>query len=435
MLRQCCLLAVAVSLVNAEAGLRKMPASSCKGFAKDSLWLRNTRLFEPPKLDYKPGEDPEETIEHRQHFTLACRPVLDVENRLGIPWHVVLTRTNQTDNKELRGVLARSLARLGFRHIGVNGDVLPRKFESRNGGLRSAFEERLPDTFYITVLPHPEKHCLSHINNGQKRDADQEAEALRLCHNSLHRAVRWNKGQSPQQVVDGYNLVIPVDRLDEALLVMQQKLGLEMQDVLYIREGSLTTAMTKGEKQALLETGVAHEDLDPQCPAWGKSGGCNWKSTRKHMIKRCPRTCYEVELEEDKKAQEEEKALQDKYKEVDDTTEAPDDDEELVDEDEVHRRFLQNIAEQRKDQERDAQVVGRAMQEFVMSNELDYHLVSLAHEKLNQQIDAYGPSFFIHLKQFRTLMHSVNTECKKLSLEEQGACMRQVGDGRTYGDL
>lgn len=436
--------------------LRKPPPSSCKNFKQPSMWLRHTRLFEVPKMDLD-GQEHEEpqAIQHTQHFTVACRPVVDIENRLGIPWHIVLTRANRTDNEEVRAVLRRVLPQLGFRHLGIDGDVLPSKYAGK--GLRAAFEDRLPDTLYMITLPHVAEHCLDQLPSHDRDNAERESEALRICRNRIHRAYRWSKGQQVDELISQYNFTVPVDRLDEGMLLLAKTLQLELSDVLYIRKRNVVRAMSKEEEKAKKLTGVSEVDYwdNTMCVLGAQKGWCKAHQDERDesisdthaepMRKYCAHTCRLMEKYLDEGAlqmqEAEEKRLQEEKDNEQltdlDIIHAPDEDAEhaLLDPDEVTLRKFKAVDDKDKRIKEDKQIMKRAMHEFLKANQLDYQLLAKSHAKMNTMIAEYGDGFAQDLQKFRKMMLAVNTECRKLPAAEEDACIRQVVDRGDYGDL
>lgn len=394
-------------------------------------------------------QEPED-IQNTQHFTVACRPVVDLENRLGIPWHVVLARANRTDNEELRGVLRRVLGQLGFRHVGLDGEVLPSKFASR--GLRAAFDDRLPDTVYMMVLPHVAEHCLDQLPPHDRHIAVREMEALRICRNRLHRAFRWFKGESVGDLVAKYNFAIPVDRLDEGLLLFAQQMQLDLADVLYIRKRNARTAYSPEEQEALDLTGVSDVDHwdDAMCVQGAQNGWCttdekdpNFKHSST-MYKNCAQTCrmMNMYLDEElaKQRAEDLKKLQeekDNEQVTDLDLQAPDEDADdaLLDPDEIQEQ--KNTAQRNRERrtEEDTGIMKKAMKEFVNSNKLDYQLIAKSHEKMNSMIANYGDGFAKDMVRFRKMMRIVNAACRKLGPSEEDTCIRDTVDSMHDGDL
>jgi len=412
-----------LTTVFTELQVRKLPPSSCKSFKQPGMWMRHTRIFELPRVNLLGNAtiDDNEDVENRQYFTLACRPAVDVENFLGIPWHVVLTRANKTAGNEVRGVLRRALLRLGFRFTNVDGEVLPSKWARTENGLFNAFHERLPDSFYITVLPHPTDHCLSHLPDAS---ASEKIETLKLCRNAVHRATRLSKEHDAMDVVRSYDLPIPTDRLEEGLLVLKHKLQLEVQDILYVREFHPTIAMSAEEQEALEATGIAVTDRAEDCGARHAAGEC--ESNKVYMEENCARTCREKAAQ-----QEDQESKEEMKKRMASTTEAPEsEDDELLDEEEVAAKKEKQAAEKQRKEKEDEEALQQALQEFVMDNTLDYNMMNYANAKLNQEIEQYGPSFNDDLANFRNMLHSVHAQCTGLPEVEEDTCIRRIADSR-----
>jgi len=416
-------------VASAELQIRKLPPSSCKSFKQPGMWLRHTRLFELPRIAGDNSTiDDNEDVENRQYFTMACRPVVDVENFLQIPWHVVLTRANKTDGKELRGVLRRALVRLGFRFTNVDGEVIPSKWARTENGLFNAFHERLPDSLYITVLPHPTEHCLAQIPDAS---ASEKIETLKLCRNAVHRSARLSKEHDAMDLVRSYDLPIPSDRLEEGLLVLKHRLQLEIQDMLYVRLSHPTIAMSSEEQEALEATGIAVPDRASKddCAAKYAAGEC--ESNTMWMEENCARTCREHAAQAEDL---ESKAAMKKRQQS--TTEAPEsEDDELLDADELAAKREKQAREKRRRDSADEEGLQQALQEFVMDNTVDYNVMNYASAKMNQEIEKYGPGFNSDLATFREMLHSVHTQCAGLSEAEEDACIQKIADKSHGSDL
>jgi hypothetical protein len=413
-----------LTAVYAELQVRKLPPSSCKSFKQPGMWMRHTRLFELPKT--LNVSDDHEDVENRQYFTLACRPVVDVENYLGIPWHVVFTRMDKADGKEVRGVLRRALLRLGFRFTNVDGEVVPSKWAKTEHGLFDAFNERLPDSFYISVLPHPTEHCLAPLGEASASD---KIETLKLCRNAVHRATRLSKEHDAMDLVRSYDLPIPADRLEEGLLVLKHKLQLEIQDVLFVRQSHPTSAISSEEQEALEATGIAVADRADDCEARYAAGEC--ESNKVYMEEHCARTCRE------KAAQQEDAAAKEELKKnLRSTTEAPEsEDEELLDEEELALKREKQERDKKRKEAADEENLQAALQDFVMDNTIDYNVMNYASAKLNKEIEGYGPGFNDDLTAFRQMLHSVHAQCSGLGEVEEDACIRRTADKQHGSDL
>lgn len=372
--------------------LRHLPPADCMQFSQPSMWLRQTKLFEPHKTDFKLKDRNAETIENRQFFTVACRPAHDVENVLGIPWHVVLAHTGHTEYPEIKSVLRRALTRLSFRHVSVDADAVPTRFEKQKGGLRAAFDDRLPDSYFIVLLPHPSEHCLGRLENHQSESNKHKVEALGLCHNPIHRSVRFTKGETPEQTIAQYDLPIPVERLDEALVVLRAKLQVEMPDILYVRRsiaGGFSPPLAPAEKVAIKSlTGVG-------------------------MV-----------------MSEEQRTTFDSFR-----ADGEDDEDELLDPDELKAKDQRISQHQSRQDNQDSENLHIAMQKFVLSNHIDFQLLSYAHAKLNQDILRYGPQFAGDMEKFRKLMAIADVKCGKVSEDEEDTCLRKLSDGVADSDL
>jgi len=333
---------------------------------------------------------------------------------------------NKTDGKEVRGVLRRALVRLGFRFTDVDGEIIPSKWARTENGLFNAFHERLPDSFYVTVLPHPTDHCLAHLPDAS---ANEKIETLKLCRNAVHRAARLSKEHDAMDLVRSYDLPIPTDRLEEGLLVLKHKLQLDIQDVLYVRESHPTIAMSAEEQEALEAAGIAVTDRVDNCAAMYAAGEC--ETNKLYMEENCARTCREHAAE-----QQDLEAKAEIKKQQRSTTEAPEnEDEELLDEDELKAKREKQEREKRKRQAKDEEALQEALQEFVMDNTVDYNVINYANAKLNQEIQNYGPGFTDDLLTFRNILHSVHAQCSGLGDAEEDTCIRRIAERSHSSDL
>jgi len=157
-------------------------------------------------------------------------------------------------------------------------------------------------------------------------------------------------------VTRSYDLPIPQDRVEEGLLVLKHKLGLEMQDVLYVREAHPTQAMTTKEKEALDATGVAIADRIENCLALHAAGDCD--NNKLYMEENCAKTCRLKHLEEQDK---ERKAELQKH--LRSTTESPEsEDEELMDDEELASRRAKLEAKREGKNKEDEDAFQRALQ-------------------------------------------------------------------------
>merc|ERR1719158_973862 len=122
------------------------------------------------------------------------------------------------------------------------------------------------------------------------------------------------------------------------------------------------------------------------------------------MEENCARTCREkAAKQEDAQAKEELK------KNMRSTTESPEnEDEELLDEEELALKREKQEREKKKKDAADEEALQQALQEFVMDNTIDFHVMIFAHAKMNKEVENYGPGFNDDLNTFRQMLHSVH---------------------------